>query len=108
MNQPARYPDVESWSIDFVERGKPQPDLQVYKWTAPVEDMGCSNPACANGGFALGPLYAKLVAKKLTNNGADGESVMCRGSEFAGRKPLGKSCLNRAILKISLVYRPVV
>jgi len=101
-----RFPQVESWSVEFTELGKPQPVLPSYKWSSPVENMACSNPACAGGGFAMGPLYAELIASRRTDNGANGESIPCGGSEFAGRKPLGKTCQNRATVKITVTYRP--
>src|ERR1039457_469177 len=100
-----RFPQIASWSVKFKESGKPQPTLQSYSWDSPVSSIGCSNPACKNGGFAMDGLYVELVNSGTLSNGANGQTVFCSGSEFAGQKPLGKTCNNKALVKISLVRR---
>ena len=50
-------------------------------------------------------LYEELEKSGALSNGADGQTVFCSGSEFAGQKPLGKRCNNMALVKISLVRR---
>jgi hypothetical protein len=100
-----RFPQIAFWSVEFMESGKPQPKLQSYSWDRPVAFMECSNPACKKGGFALDGLYEELANSGALSNGPDGQTVFCSGSEFAGQKPLGKGCNNKALVKISLVRR---
>lgn len=75
-----------------------QKERKVYAFTDYPNQLLCHNPNCQNGGFAIGPKIAALLASDIDT---EQNSLICINALHADR---AKRCLHTIVYSLVCVY----